>query len=299
MGGDDTEIETAEPGTLTTLHDLYRSAHDHLKTTTEKSMDSDRKELAGKLDDALLRQMFWEDELQFEEGALLRLEANDAVAPSIIRRYLDEILRLLDDVKSILSEQSRWFLFPYALLHLPTLAGSIFPSRACLAAIVALLIVTSNTNHEKEKMTLLYETSARLCDQNVIYEAMAASECHRGCHWEWPESYWYRPTASSAGEENEMLQLRPKIKLQTAPNSGSSGDSESPLGSIQSKTPSEKLKASPTPSWTKAGSMFHSLAAENKSTFWLCSECINPSNTALSPQKCSVCGHTRRGACFP
>ena len=111
MGEDDKEVEPAEPESLITLHDFYKSTQDHLIKTTERSLDLDRKDLAEKLDDVLLRQRFWEDDIQLEEGALSDLEANDAVASSIIRRYLDEILRLLHDFDDMLSIPLRYVSF--------------------------------------------------------------------------------------------------------------------------------------------------------------------------------------------
>ena len=113
MGEDDTKVEPGEPESLITLHDLYKSAQDYLIRTTERSLDLGRKDLAGNLDDVLLRQRFWEDDIQLEEGALSGLEANDVVASSIIRRYLDEILHLLHDIDRVLSVSSRYVLFQY------------------------------------------------------------------------------------------------------------------------------------------------------------------------------------------
>ena len=104
MGGDDTEKETAEPGLPITLHDFYKSTQDHLIATTERCLDFDRKDLAARLDDVLLRQRFWEDDIHLDDGALSDLEANDRLASSIIRRYLDDISYLLHEIDNILVE---------------------------------------------------------------------------------------------------------------------------------------------------------------------------------------------------
>ena len=113
MGEDDTQVEPAEPESLLTLHVFYKSTQNHLITTTERSLDLDKKDLAGKLDDVLLRQRFWEDDIQLEDGALSDLEANDAVASSIIRRYLYETLHLLHDIDRVLGVSSRYVLLQY------------------------------------------------------------------------------------------------------------------------------------------------------------------------------------------
>ena len=237
MGEDDTEAETTEPESLITLHDFYKSTQDHLIATTERSLDLDRKDLAEKLDDVLLRQRFWEEDIQLEEGALSDLEANDAVASSIIRRYLDEILCLLHEFDEMLATPLRYVSFQYALPHPLTVARHIFPICACLAAIVAQLNVTSDANHEKEKTDLLHETNTRLCDQVEIFDAIAAIG-----------------TADAAGDdrkatpigqlrrqlenENELQQVRSLAQRLSIPSP--SGESGSPTRSIQSQMSSGK-----------------------------------------------------------
>ena len=209
MDGDETDVEPAQPDSFVTLHELYKSTQDHLIATIERSLDSDRKELAGKLDDVLLRQRFWEDDIQFEDGALSRLDAYDAVASFIIRHYLDEISRLLYAIVSILSEQSRCVSILYVLLHLPTVAGFISLIDICLAAIVAQLIVTSISNHEKEEIALLHKTNARLCDQVEIFEAMAANDAADAA-WDDCKATAITRLRRKLEEENMILQSRTK-----------------------------------------------------------------------------------------
>ena len=173
---------------------------------------------------------------------------------------------------------------------------------ACLAAIAAQRTVASNTNNEKEKMALLYETNARLCDQVEIFDANAAND-----------------TVDAAGtaigrlrrqleEENEMLQSRARSKVQAASVLSLSEESGSQTGSLQSEMSSKKRKISgPTPSSAEAGPIVHASAIEDKPpvrahsvsgpTYWFCSECLSPNNKELSPQKCSICGHTRCAQC--
>ena len=104
MGEDNTEKEAAEPGCPITLHDFYKSTQDHLIKTTERSLNLDRKDLAGRLDDVLLRQRFWEDDINLDDGGLSDLDTYDELASSIIRRYLSDISHLLHEIDSILDE---------------------------------------------------------------------------------------------------------------------------------------------------------------------------------------------------
>ena len=107
MAGNGTTVDTAEPGSIT-LRQLYRSIQDQLALTIERSLALGKKSLAGRLDDVLLRQRFWEEDIRLEDGALSDLEANDAVASSIIRRHLDEIRLLLRDINGTISGSHRY-----------------------------------------------------------------------------------------------------------------------------------------------------------------------------------------------
>lgn len=118
MVGDGRDEDPAEPRS-TTLREFYQSIQDQLVLLIERSLDLDRKDLAGLLDDILLRQRFWEDDIRLGDGALSNLEANDALASSIIRRYLDEIRHLLYEI-------SRDFSVPFTYV-------SLFP-LGCVAA---------------------------------------------------------------------------------------------------------------------------------------------------------------------
>ena len=99
MAGDDIDMDPVELGSIP-LHDLYKTTQDQLLSIIERSLDQNKKDLAGQLDDILLRQRFWEDDIRLDDGALSNLEANDALASSIIRHYLDEIRHLLEDILS-------------------------------------------------------------------------------------------------------------------------------------------------------------------------------------------------------
>ncbi len=100
--GDDTHVDPSKPPSIT-LQELYKSIQDQLVLTIERSLNLGKKHLAGRLDDVLLRQRFWEEDIRLEDGALSDLEANDALASFIIRRYLDEIRHLLSCISEAIS----------------------------------------------------------------------------------------------------------------------------------------------------------------------------------------------------
>ena len=91
-----------------TLSDLYKSAQDQLVLTIERSLDLGKEDIAVRLDDVLLRQRFWEEDIRLEDGALSNLEVNDALASSIIRRYLEDILHSLHGINDTLSGSLRY-----------------------------------------------------------------------------------------------------------------------------------------------------------------------------------------------
>ena len=115
MAGNDSTVDTAEPGSIT-LCEFYKSIQDQLVLTIERSLNLGKKSLAGRLDDVLLRQRFWEEDIGLEDGALSDLEANDAVASSIIWRYLDEIRLLLRDINATIAGLNRYLLLLLLLL---------------------------------------------------------------------------------------------------------------------------------------------------------------------------------------
>ena len=115
MAGNESTGNTAEPGSIT-LPEFYSSVQDQLVRTIERSLDLGKKSLAERLDDVLLRQRFWEEDIGLEDGALSSLEANDAVASSIISRYLDEIRFLLRDINASFAGPTRYLLFLFCLL---------------------------------------------------------------------------------------------------------------------------------------------------------------------------------------
>ena len=95
------------PAASTSLHDLYKSTQDQLIQVTGRSLDLEKEELARQLDDVLLRQRFWEEDIDLDGGALSDLETSDALASAIIRRYLDEIRRLLHVINEAFSKSSK------------------------------------------------------------------------------------------------------------------------------------------------------------------------------------------------
>ncbi|KAL9136562.1 MAG: hypothetical protein Q9175_002238 [Cornicularia normoerica] len=139
MAENDTNVVTEDPGSIP-LRELYRSIQDQLVLTIEKSLDLGKESLAGRLDDILLRQRFWEEDIHLEKGALSDLEANDVLASSIIRLYFDDIRDLLRDINGMISQSD------------------------------------SETDNEKEQMALLYETNTKLCEQVEIFDAIAANQ---------------------------------------------------------------------------------------------------------------------------
>ena len=337
MGEDDTKVEPGEPESLITLHDLYKSAQDYLIRTTEKSLDMDRKDLAGRLDDVLLRQRFWEDDIQLEEGALSSLEANDIVASSIIRRYLDDILHLLHDIDRILSLSPRYVSFRYALLHPLKVAGPTFRICACLAAIVAQLIVTSDANHEKDKVALLHETNSKLCDQVEIFDAIAANDTayaagndrkataigqlrrqleednktrqqraiYEGYQATFEEHQAKFKERQARFKERQATfeehQARFKAKYAFGPSL--SGELGLRTESIHHEMSSGKRKASPAPSSAITAPMPHSSATQDKhigrpNVYWTCSDCKHVNSISFGFEKCENCGHTKCAACI-
>lgn len=172
----DTNVVTEDLGSIP-LRELYRSIQDQLVLTIEKSLDLGKESLAGRLDDILLRQRFWEEDIHLEKGALSDLEANDVLASSIIRLYFDDIRLLLQDISGTISESDRYVPFTASLwLHQLRVVFHLSNHRACLAAIEAYLTLTSETDKEKEQMALLYETNTKLCEQVEIFDAIAANQ---------------------------------------------------------------------------------------------------------------------------
>ncbi|KAL9064696.1 MAG: hypothetical protein Q9161_008704 [Pseudevernia consocians] len=230
MAENDIDADTAGRELLT-LRDLYMSIQDQLGLNIERSLNLGDKSLAGRFDDVLLRQKFWEEDIRMEDGALSDLEANDASASSIIRLYLDEIFFLLHDIYSTMD---------------------IFHIRACLAAMMVHLTMISETNGQKEKISLLYETNARLCDQVEIFDAISANK-----------------TADTAGsdrksstidqlrhyleEENEMLKSRREKRAQAPSVLSPRKESEAPSAKFNSKRSNDKREIDPTPSSAELG----------------------------------------------
>ncbi len=109
MDKKDTNLDSADPRPIT-LRELYRSVQDQLVLTIEKSLDLGKVDLARRLGGVLFRQRLWEMDISMEDGALSDLEANDALAASIIRNCLDDIRRLLHNINEIISGSSRYVL---------------------------------------------------------------------------------------------------------------------------------------------------------------------------------------------
>ncbi|KAM0798780.1 hypothetical protein BDR22DRAFT_352539 [Usnea florida] len=144
MSGSTAAGDTPEVG-LTKLLELYISTQDRLRSTMGNCLDSGEVHLAERLDDVLMRQGFWEDDIHVEDGALVDLEAYDRVASSIIRGVLDEINGHLDEIDNSLSAENR--------------TGSRSSRETSVAT---------------EEMSLLCEMNTRLCDQVEIFHAIAA-----------------------------------------------------------------------------------------------------------------------------
>ena len=104
MAENDTDID--EPASIP-LWDLYKSIQDQLRLTLERCLDMGKQSLAGRLDDILLRQTLWEEDIHLKDGALSHLEASDTFASSTIRLYLDDIRLLLHDINGAISESEK------------------------------------------------------------------------------------------------------------------------------------------------------------------------------------------------
>ncbi len=122
-----------------------------------------------------------------------------------------------------------------------------------LLAIIAYLTVISETNDEKENLSLLHETNNRLCDQVEIFDAIAANEA--------ADTVGNDRKATAIGqvrrqieEENEMLQQRCENASQVPSVLHPFGGPGTAIETIPSKVSSEKRKAGPTPSSAELGS---------------------------------------------
>ena len=183
MSGGKAAVDT--PGVdMIKLPELYSSTQDRLRSTMKNSLDSGKVYLAERLDDILMRQGFWEDEIHVEDGALLDLEAYDAVASSIIRGFFDEINGHLDEIDNSLLATNRTVSGSprYVLTFFPSSRRSTPCSYAHLKSqnIISKpqgggLTMTSETNVENEEVSLLCEMNTRLCDQVEIFHAIAAN----------------------------------------------------------------------------------------------------------------------------
>ena len=109
MDKKDTKSDSAEPGSIT-LHELYRSLHDQLVLTIKKSRDLGKKSLAWRLHEVLLRQIFMEHDLHVVDVSLSNIEANYAIASSMIRNDLRDILFWLRRIEGNISESSEYVL---------------------------------------------------------------------------------------------------------------------------------------------------------------------------------------------
>lgn len=74
---------------------MYRLVQGQLVLLIDRTSSSSDNTIARTVDDVLLRQAHWAEDIRLENGALERMEANDEQATSVIRLFLSDILNLL------------------------------------------------------------------------------------------------------------------------------------------------------------------------------------------------------------
>ena len=240
MSGGNAAVDTPEVG-LINLPELYISTQGRLRSTLENGLNSGKVHLAERLDDVLMRQGFWEDDIHVDDGALVDLEAYDTVASFIIRGFLDEINGHLDEIDNSLSATDKnvsgspryVLVFPPSSRRFIPCSYAHFKRHVKLSTSVpsgggtAYLTMTSETSLENEEVSLLCEMNTRLCDQVEIFHAVAANNA--------AAATGHDRKASEIGqlrrqleEEDEKLHTYPSNKV-FAPSQD--GESEDALGS--------------------------------------------------------------------
>ena len=90
------------------LQTLFRLMQGQLVLLLENTSEFDDKSIVSSIDDILLRQAFWKEDVDLENGALQRLEATSSEAAEVLRLHIIDILRvLLVDIEIALPKQSQ------------------------------------------------------------------------------------------------------------------------------------------------------------------------------------------------
>ena len=132
------------------------------------------------------------------------------------------------------------------------LLGTSFHIRACLAAMVVHLTMISDTNGDKEKFSLLYETNAKLCDQVEIFDAISANKTGDAAGSD-RKSSTIDQLRHYLEEENEILQSRLEKRVQSPSVLSPRKESEAPSAKFDGKRSNDKRETDPTPSSAELG----------------------------------------------
>ena len=319
MSGGKAAVDTPEVGMIK-LPELYISTQERLRSTMENSLDSGKVHLAERLDDVLMRQGFWEDDIHIEDGALVDLEAYDAVASSIIRGFLDEINGHLDEIGNSFSATNRnvsgspRYVLTVFLAHAvaphaatPTSSGGSNCLYQYLRVAIAYLTMTSEISVENEEVSLLCEMNTRLCDQVEIFHAMAAYNAAAATE--------HDKKASEIGQLRRQLE-REDQKLHSYPSdkvfaSIQDRESEEPSGSATKRRRQNDPAKADTGKHTRrpdrpkilardmsqaSPSRFEPPPSEPKSSeppFWACSFCGESMMSIRFDTHCTSCGRRK------
>ncbi|CAF9938384.1 hypothetical protein IMSHALPRED_000777 [Imshaugia aleurites] len=238
-----------------TLSDLYKSAQDQLVLTIERSLDLGKEDIAVRLDDVLLRQRFWEEDIRLEDGALSNLEVNDALASSIIRRYLEDILHSLHGINDTLSGSLRYV----SLTPSGYNQGSLLYSCRSSSSRNPLTMISETDDDEKKKLSLLSERNTKLCDQVEIFDAVAANGPADAAGND-RKITTMSQLRSQLEEENDLLLSGGGERSQAASVLSVAEESEARAADIHSKIPNDKREISPAPPSARLGTMIETKA---------------------------------------
>ena len=114
------------------------------------------------------------------------------------------------------------------------------------------LTMISETNGQKEKLSLLYETNARLCDQVEIFDAISANKTADAAGSDRKSSTIDQLRHYLEGE-NEMLQSRREKRAQAPSVLSPRKLSEAPSAKFDSKRSNDRRETGPTPSSAELG----------------------------------------------
>ncbi|KAL9035181.1 MAG: hypothetical protein Q9214_006705 [Letrouitia sp. 1 TL-2023] len=138
---------------------MYRLVRGQLVLLIDRTSSSGDNTIARIVDDILLRQAHWAEDIKLENGALERMEASDEQATSVVRLVISDILNLLlvEGEQAISSPQSQYevdyFIFIVGLTKIrEPLAGT------------------------EESLSLLMKLNDALCDQVEIFDSLSALE---------------------------------------------------------------------------------------------------------------------------